>query len=165
VWAAGALIALAVAFAVPSVAGAAIPTRGVLVPGVSLGGVRLGHSEAEVERRWGAAHELCRVCALRTWVYSAPGRRWAGAAASFRQGRVVAVFTLGAPIGWRTSRGLGVGEDALRVGALYGRLTYRRCIGYGALSFRRSGSVTSIYTYGDVVYGFSLVRSSEPVCQ
>ena len=35
----------------------------------------------------------------------------------------------------------------------------------GALSSRGPTAVTSIYTYGESVYGFALTRPSEPVCQ
>jgi hypothetical protein len=86
-------------------------------------------------------------------------------AVSFRRGHVVAVFTLGTPFGWRTTKGVRLGDPAVKVQATYGRLAWTRCIGYGALSVRGRGVVTSIYTYGDLVYGFALTRPGEPVCQ
>ena len=144
---------------------ATLPARGVLAPGQSLGGVRLGDTPARVTARWGVSHTRCSVCTLPTWLFSYAEGRPAGAAVSFRGGRVAAVFTLGVPRGWRTTRGLVLGDPADRIQSVYGRLRWSRCIGYGALSIRRPGVVSSIYTYGESVYGFALTRPSEPVCQ
>ncbi len=159
------LSAVLLSLAGAGVAQAGVPAKGVLVSGVSLGGVRLGEPEAAVERRWGPRHRLCAVCPVRTWLFQVQGQRWSGVAASFRRGRVVALFTLGAPLGWRTAEGLAVGDDSFRTRPLYGQIPYTRCIGYGALSIRRPGSVTSIYTFGDLVYGLALTAPAEPVCQ
>jgi hypothetical protein len=74
-------------------------------------------------------------------------------------------FTVGVPRGWRTSRGVALGDPATKVHSVYGALPWSRCIGYGAVSIRRPGVVASIYTYGDSVYGFALTLPSEPVCQ
>jgi hypothetical protein len=166
-------LALALAFtsapaaqtaATAPMAQAAIPAKGVLAPGLSLGGVKLGDTAASVRARWGSRYETCRVCARQTWLYTSGGRR-TGAAVSFRTGRVSAVFTLGAPAGWTTAQGLKVGDDTRVALDLYGSFAWRGCIGYGALSKRAPGVVTSIYTFGDAVYGFALTRPSEPVCQ
>jgi hypothetical protein len=136
----------------------------VLAPGEHLGGVRLGDTEADVRAAWGSSFERCSVCALTTWMYLYE-RGVRGAAVSFRKGRVVAVFTLGTPLGWRTTKGVALGDPAPKVQRVYGRLRWTRCIGYGALSVRTGAAVTSIYTYGEVVYGFALTRPSEPICQ
>jgi hypothetical protein len=145
--------------------GATLPTRGVLAPGKSLGGIELGATRAQVRSRWGSRYTLCTVCTRTTWLYTYRGRSTAGAAVSFRDGRVAAVFTLGVPSGWHTSRGISLGDPADKVHTVYGVLPWSRCIGYGAVSIRRGGSVASIYTYGDSVYGFALTLPSEPVCQ
>jgi hypothetical protein len=143
---------------------AALPVRGVLVPGESLGGVRLGDTAAAVRARWGSRFSRCAVCRRTTWLYTYPsGPR--GAAVSFAGGRVNAVFTLGVPRGWRTTRGVALGDPAEKIQATYGRLAWSRCIGYGALSIRSRRVVSSIYTYGESVYGFALTRPGEPVCQ
>jgi hypothetical protein len=163
-------IALVLALALPAaaptapVAQAAVPAKGVLAPGKSLGGVELGDTTGAVRARWGSRHELCRVCARTTWLYTSPARR-TGAAVSFRNGRVAAVFTLGAPLGWRTTRGLRLGDATTHALDLYRGFAWSQCIGYGALTLRGRGVVTSIYTYGESVYGFALTRPSEPVCQ
>ena len=146
-------------------AGATLPTRGVLAPGKSLGGIELGVGQATVRARWGTRYTLCAVCRRPTWLYTYRGSSTAGAAVAFRNGRVAAVFTLGVPRGWRTSRGVSLGDPADKVHSVYGPLPWSRCIGYGAVSIRKAGAVASIYTYGDSVYGFALTLPSEPVCQ
>jgi hypothetical protein len=141
------------------------PAQGVLIPGKSLGGIELGDTQASVRAKWGDRHTLCSVCRRPTWLYTYRGSSTAGAAVAFRSGRVSAVFTLGVPRGWRTSRGVSLGDPATKVQTVYGALPWSRCIGYGALSIRRAGMVASIYTYGESVYGFALTLPSEPVCQ
>jgi hypothetical protein len=164
-------LALALALTLPATAApatpvtqAAVPARGVLAPGKSLGGVKLGDTRATVRARWGGRYELCRVCGPTTWLYTSSARR-TGAAVSFRNSRVTAVFTLGAPSGWRTTQGLRLGDATTHAMSLYKGFAWSGCIGYGALSLRGRGVVTSIYTYGESVYGFALTRPSEPVCQ
>lgn len=147
------------------VSGPALPEKGVLAPGQHLGGVRLGDTQARVKARWGPRYTPCAVCTRPTWLYSYRSGQFGGAAVSFRRGRVAAVFTLGVPRGWRTSRGVALGDPADKIHAVYGNLPWSRCIGYGAVSIRRSGAVASIYTYGESVYGFALTLPSEPVCQ
>ena len=87
-------------------------------------------------------------------------------AVTFRRGQVTSISTLGSPLGWRTSEGLVVGQGVDRVQALYGTLKWHICIGYGALSMPATqDAVTTIYTSGDVVYGFALARRTEPLCR
>jgi hypothetical protein len=163
-----ALLALAAALVVPAAAAprpAAVPSSGVLAPGKSLGGIRLGDTKAAVTARWGARHRRCTVCRAETWLFTVRPGTHAGAAVSFRGGRATAIFTLGVPRGWRTSQGLRLGDPAVRIQDLYGRLPYTGCVGYGAVSIRRARVVSSFYTYGESVYGFALTRPSEPVCQ
>jgi len=153
---------LALALARPVAAG--LPDHGVLVPFRSLAGVRLGDTPAQVETRLGTRYQPCARCATTTWYYSHTGIS-PGLAVAFRKGHVSAVSTLGAPIGWRTSDGLRVGEGIDHVQLFYAKFTWRTCIGYGALSLRKARAVTAIYTTGDVVYGFGLLRPAEPVCR
>ena len=42
---------------------------------------------------------------------------------------------------------------------------WKSCRGYSAKLETSSDAVTSVFTVGPVVYGFSLTRPSEPVCQ
>src|SRR5439155_9321282 len=127
-----------------------LPAQGVLQPGKSLAGVRLGDTTAAVQQRWGRGYRLCRGCDAQTWFFTYPQGDPLGAGVAFRRGRVVAVFTLGSPLGWRTAEGLRLGESIERVRVLYGRNFARRlCIGYGALSMHRPGAVTSIFPSGE----------------
>ena len=76
----------------------------------------------------------------------------------------VTIFTLGATTGWRTAEGLVIGEQIDRVSELYGKIAWSNCIGYAAMSMRTGEAVTSIYSFGQAVYGFALSRPNEPVC-
>jgi hypothetical protein len=142
---------------------ALLPTRGVLVGGVSLADVQLGDSPRAVELAWGTNHMSCGNCQLRTWLFVYPNRP-AGAAVVFDRGHAVAVFTIGQPSGWRTSGGLWVG--ARMTEAHHTAVMDRSdCAGYDALSHRDGDVVTSIYTHAGSVYGFGLSLPGHPVCQ
>jgi hypothetical protein len=161
-----ALFILAVALVcVPVSQGATFPTRGVLQPGVSLAGVRIGTTVARVKQLWGSNYKVCPDCKDPTWYFIYAKGEPLGAAVKFRHGRVVAAFTLGSPRGWRTAEGLLMGEQIDRVSKLYGPLGWHVCIGYGAMSMRKGNTVTSIYTTGEAVYGFAITAPAEPVCQ
>jgi hypothetical protein len=164
------VIAVALAFA-PQAATASkqasgkfLPARGILHPGKSLAGVSLGDTKEAVLQRWGANHKSCGQCRVETWYYIYPQGEPLGAAVRFKKGKVVTVFTLGSPTGWRTAQGLLMGQQVDKVRSLYGDLRWTVCIGYGAMSMRSKESVTSIYTTGENVYGFALARPTEPVC-
>jgi hypothetical protein len=145
---------------------AGLPTRGVLTPGVSLAGVHIGDTVTKVKRLWGSNYKVCPDCKDATWFYFYSHGEPLGAAVRFSKAeRVVAVFTLGAPTGWRTAEGLLVGEQIDKVARLYGTLGWRHCIGYGAMTMRKGNIVTSIYTTGQAVYGFALTAPAIPVCQ
>ena len=152
------------AAAAPSIRVPQLPRKGELVTGVSLGGIRLGATQADVRGTWGSGFVRCASCSLPTWYYTYPDEP-VGAAVAFRQGKVVAVFTLGSVFGWRTREGLAVGELIERVVDIYPQLQARGCTGYSAFSTRSRDAVTSVYVFGEVVYGFALSRPSEPVCQ
>jgi hypothetical protein len=147
-------------------ANAQLPTRGILTPGESLAGVHIGDTVAKVKRVWGSNYKVCPSCKAPTWFYFYSRGEPLGAAVRFnKDGRVVAVFTLGAPTGWRTAEGLLVGEQIDKVVRLYGSLGWHVCIGYGAMSMRNGNVVTSIYTTGQAVYGFAITAPAEPICQ
>jgi hypothetical protein len=146
---------------------AVLPTRGVLVGGISLAGVRLGDSPGSVEVAWGTNHTSCSGCRLRTWLFIYPDRPVGAAVVFDPTGRAVAVFTLGQPPGWHTQKGLWVGAEIHKLTAKYDapNMTYKGCIGYSALSARHGDVVTSIYTQAEAVYGFALTLPGQPVCQ
>src|SRR4051794_38025265 len=142
-----------------------LPVRGILHPGVSLAGVRLGDTVAQVKHRWGLNYKVCPYCKSPTWYFFYPTGEPLGAAVKFKDGKVVAVFTLGSPNGWRTAEGLLMGEQIDKVMQLYGSVGLKGCIGFSAMSLRNGTAVPSIYTSGAVVYGFALPAPAEPVCQ
>ena len=84
----------------------ALPQHGVLVPGRSLGGIRLGMTQPQVERAWGTNYGRCRNCTRTTWYFNYEKYHAQGAAVSFRNGRVDAVWTLWKPDGWRRGQAL-----------------------------------------------------------
>jgi hypothetical protein len=144
---------------------AALPRQGVLVHGESLAGVQLGDTEADVRALWGQDFDYCSHCAVKTWLYLYPNGDPFGAGVRFRDGRVIAVFTLGAPSGWHDDHGLRVGELLQPPEPGKGDEIWRGCLGYGAKSTRDGEAVSSVLTQGLAVYGFALTRPSEPVCQ
>jgi hypothetical protein len=142
----------------------ALPKQGVLVGASSLAGIRLGDSRATVRRLWGGHFTRCGGCSPETWIYFyPPPADPAGAGVEFENGRVVAVFTLGSPEGWRTSSGIRVGQILGFPRA--GDPQWQSCNGYSAKPATRSGSaVGSILTQGAAVYGFALTRRSVSPC-
>ena len=159
----GAMRALAAVAAALTLA--SVPARGVLVPGESLGGLRLGMSQAQVRAAWCSGFGRCRGCADPTWYYTYRKFTPQGAGVSFRDGRTVAVFTLWSPTGWRTSRGLRIGDAEARVTSLYGALLRLHCGSYDALVASRPGSQSAIYVYAGKVWGFGLSSAAVPVCR
>jgi hypothetical protein len=158
-----AVLAAALALAVP--AAAAPPSAGVLVPGRSLGGMRVGVTKAEVERLWGRAYGVCRGCAAETWYFNYYAFQPRGAGVELRAGRVAAIFTLYEPAGWRTSRGLALGDPAARITSLYGALLRRECGGYSALVLPGHGVQTAFYVLDDRLWAFGLARAGLPLCR
>lgn len=171
------LVIAATAAAQPASTQGNLPKQGVLVIGKSLAGVQLGHTQAQVRQRWGSKYDLCpkETCKDPTWLYFlapgsiAPGvdpvHGVVGAAVRFRNNKAVAVFTLGATLGWKTTEGLKVADPSSRVSELYGEPVYKNCIGYQAYSLRGGANVTSIYLTSGVVYGFALTIPGLTVCQ
>jgi hypothetical protein len=141
-------------------AGAAPPRTGILVPGLSLGGVRLGDTQDAVRARWGV-HGVCTGCARPTWYFTYRPFTQQGVGVEFRGGRVVALYTLWQPVGWRTASGVALGMPKWRLP----QLTPQQCRGYLALSNRTRGAVTAYYVLGGRIWGFALLRPGEPVCR
>jgi len=138
------------------------PVNGVLVPGESLGGIRLGDSGGKVMQLWGRDYTMISGQPM-TWIYMSPTGDPYGAAVSFREGKVTAIYTLGGITGWRRSDGLRVGQLFSTFNDPQGRAT--ACDGYGALSSHGPDAVTSILMQGQSVYGFALTRPTEPICR
>ena len=154
--------------AAPQRTAAKLPTKGVLVVGKSLAGVRLGYTEEKVRAVWGGAYKPCpqNFCKDPTWVYLYPRGEPLGAGVRFRNKKVIAVFTLGATAGWRSEQGVTIADPASRVYDLYGNPRYSKCIGFEALSIGGgNGVVTSFYLTSGVVYGFALTVPGLTPCQ
>src|SRR5436309_11514723 len=127
---------------------AALPIRGVLVSGQSLGGVTLGDTPADVESAWGSDYTTCRTCTLTTWYFTYPTRPVGAAVIFDRTNHAAAVFTLGTPFGWRTEKGLQLGEEIHTLTAMYPapKMDWKGCMGSSALSLRQGSIGTSRYT-------------------
>jgi hypothetical protein len=152
----------------PPLAYAGFPTRGVVVPGQSIGNVRLGMSEPQVRVLWGTSYKRCTMCGTGSlvWLYEYPREDPIGAAVKFSAaGRVVAVFTLGSPAGWGV-KGLMMGDPVTNVYTLFGNTTSAtNCIGYGALTVRIGSAATSFYSASGLIYGYALTAQNQSVCQ
>jgi hypothetical protein len=157
---AGASGGLAAALAQPA---PGLPRKGVLVSGRSLAGVSLGDTTEQVRATWGGRYTRCSSCKPAMWFYLyPPPSDPVGAGVQFAGGRVVAVFTLGSPTGWRTDSGIRVGQilDNPTSGP-----RWKLCAGYSAKPTQVSkAAVTSILTQGSAVYGFALTRPSVSPC-
>jgi hypothetical protein len=146
-----------------------LPAQGTFVPHESLAGVRLGDTPAQVRTAIGTRYTVCKTCDSPSWFYftrAGFSGGESGLGVSFRQGRVAAVYTLGYPRGWRTPKGLKVGQEERRLLKLYGGgMSITECIGYMAHSRRGPGVVSTFFTMDAFVSGFALTLPSEPVCR
>jgi hypothetical protein len=143
----------------------ALPQQGVVVPGKSFAGLRLGATAAQVEGAWGRRYGRCRKCARPTWYFTYRKFGPEGAGVSFRNGAAEAYFTIWSPSGWHTDRGLAMGDPAPRVTQLYGVLPRVECGTYAALVLRRGRTSTQIYLYQGRVWGFGLSSAASPACR
>jgi hypothetical protein len=159
-----ATVVVLAATAVPS-AGAGPPQGGLLVPGRSLGGVRLGATDASVRARWGSFYGQCHTCRAKTWYFTYTAFQPQGVGVVFRHHRAIALFTIWSPQGWRVAgRNLYLGFTARSVRPIYGRLPRTRCRGYTALVLRGRNATTELYLANGKVWGFGLSRPGVPVC-
>jgi hypothetical protein len=184
--AAGVLVsALAVFLVAPGLArpasSAGIPQRGVFVVGKTLAGVGLGFTPAQVKAHWGGDYTLCTEKPLCTaaspvWLFEYNVGEPLGVAVRFRNGKTVAVFTLGAVGvnslsaggggGWKTSDGLKITDPISNIYSFYANATTEtHCVFYEAISMKQGNVISSFYTSSGTVYGFALTTRTEPVCQ
>lgn len=154
---------LALAFAAPA---AALPRTGVLEPGRSLGGVRLGEPAAQVRAALGAFYGVCRGCATTTWYFTYKPFDDRGLAVELAHGRVSAVYTLWQPSGWHAPRGLVLGAAQAQVTALEGTLAPVQCPGgYSALVHDAGPAETAYYVADDRLWGFGLLARHASPCR
>jgi hypothetical protein len=143
------------------------PSAGAVVAGKSFGGLELGATSAQVRAAWGRNFGSCRGCDLRTWYFNYRPFEPHGAGVSFRGGRAVAFFTLWAPRGWRTDRGLRIGDDGTRLSILY-RLLVRVPCGsspYFVYTLRARNALTAFYVRDQKLWGFGLSRPDVSPCR
>jgi hypothetical protein len=164
-FAAAIVAALCLPLGLAAAAAAQPPAAGVLVPGRSLGGLELGATKAEVERRWGRTYGVCRDCRTTTWYFNYYAFRPQGAGVEFRKGRVAALFTLYQPLSWRTTRGLALGDYVPRITSIYGALVRRECGTYSVLVLPGRGATTAFYVIEDKLWAFGLFRPGLPLCR
>jgi hypothetical protein len=143
----------------------ALPQTGVFVPGTSLGGQRLGATEAQLRAAWGPHVGVCRGCPRRTLYFTYGKFEQVGTGAEFRRGRAVALFTLWVPTGWRTNRGVHLGDTELEVTGTYGVLRRVECGHYRAFVLKRGRTLNAFYFKSDTLWAFGLLRPSAPICR
>ena len=155
--------AVALTLAVP--AGAALPRAGALVPGVSLGGVRLGEPAAQVRAALGSFHGVCRSCARTTWYFTYGSFDRHGLGVELTSGRVSAVYTLWQPSGWHAHKGLLLGAVEAQVNRLAGVLLPVSCGTYRALVHDDGAARSVYYISGGSLWGFGLVPAGSSPCR
>jgi hypothetical protein len=159
--------ALAAALCVALIAAPAAfapPRTGVLVPGKSLGGVKLGMTKDEVLQAWGERHGVCRDCPEPTWYFNYRPFEPQGTGVVFDHGRVAHAFTVWRPVGWKTPEGLFLGADASDVSRLYGSLDKRECTLYDARLVPGKNVTSVFYVFRNRVWGFGLMEPNRSPC-
>ena len=152
---------IALVLAVPAAAG--LPKAGVLVPGRSLGGIRLGETPRAVRGALGTFYGVCRGCRRRTWYFTYRPFAKQGLAVEFTRGRVSGVYTLWRPAGWHAAHRLGLGSAVLAVHRVTGASRTIRCGDYEALVRDSARARTAYYLVDGRLWGFGLfVRGASP---
>ena len=141
-----------------------LPQHAVVVPGKSFAGLKLGANGQQIRAAWGPRYGVCRGCLRPTWYFTYKPFEPQGAAVSFRAGGAESFYTLRAPAGWRTDRGLRIGDPEARITTLYGVLPRLECGTYSALVLIRASSETAFYVYDGKVWGFGLSSAGAPRC-
>lgn len=149
--------------AAPAAAG--LPKAGVLVPGRSLGGVRLGQSPGAVRSALGTFYGRCRGCPRRTWYFTYKPLDRHGLAVEFTDGRVSGIYTLWRPAGWHGPHRLGFGSSVLAVHHLAGASHAVTCGNYEALARDSTHARTAYYLFQGRLWGFGLFRRGASPCR
>jgi hypothetical protein len=146
-------------------AGAGLPKAGTLVPGRSLGGIRLGESPRAVRGALGRFYGTCRDCPRSTWYFTYRPFGKQGLAVEFERGRVSAVYTLWRPAGWHAPGKLRFGATPLAVHVLAHASRTVACRGYEALVRDTAGARAAYYLFGGHLWGFGLFRRGAAPCR
>lgn len=156
--------AVAALFSVPTAA-AALPQPGLLVPGRSLAGVRLGETAAGVRAALGHGYGVCRGCAITTWYFNVRPFDQRGLGVELTRGRVSAVYTVWQPKGWRAPRGLQLGAVEAQLTDLAGALNVITCNGYEAFVREANATQTAYYIVDGKLWGFGLLHARTSPCR
>jgi len=154
---------IALALAVPAAAG--LPKGGSLVPGRSLGGIRLGASPRAVRAALGTFYGTCRGCPHRTWYFTYRPFEKQGLAVEFTLGRVSGAYTLWRPAGWHGPHKLGFGTSVLAVHKLTRASRTVTCNGYEALVQDSTHARTAYYVVQGRLWGFGLFARGASPCR
>jgi len=153
------------ALVLAATAAAGLPRAGALVPGQSLGGVRIGESPQAVIGALGSHYGACKGCEHPTWYFTYKPFDKHGLAIEYAGGRVSGVYTLWRPPGWRAPHGLRFGATPLEVHQRVGTLRTIACAGYDAL-FRDSAHARTVYYLVNAkLWGFGLFRKGASPCR
>jgi hypothetical protein len=155
-----ALLALGLA---PSAA-ATLPPAGVLVPGTSLAGVRLGERAADVRASLGHRYGVCQGCARTTWYFTYRRFEQRGLAVELSHGAVSATYTLWQPPGWHL-RGLLLGAVQAQVTKAVGATIPVTCAGYDAYVSDTRTARTAYYIVDGKLWGFGLLSPRDTPCR
>jgi hypothetical protein len=153
------------ALVLAATATAGLPRAGALVPGRSLGGVRIGESPRAVFATLGRFYGACRGCAHPTWYFTYRPFDRHGLAVEFSGGRVSGVYTLWRPAGWRAPHGLTFGATPFDVHRRVGTLRTVTCSGYNALVSDSARARTVYYLAGARLWGFGLFHRGAAPCR
>ena len=153
------------AFFLAATAAASLPKAGVLVPGRSLGGVRLGESPRDVRATLGTFYGTCRGCPRPTWYFTYAPFAKQGLAVELTGGQVSGVYTLWRPPGWHGPHKLGFGTSVLAVHRLTRTSRTVTCHGYVALARDSPEARTAYYLFDGRLWGFGLFRRGTSPCR
>jgi hypothetical protein len=146
-------------------AAAGLPKAGALVPGRSLGGVRIAEPAQAVRAALGGDYGTCRGCPSRTWYFTYRPFGEQGVAVEFERGLVSAVYTISRPRGWHAPHGLRFGAKPLAVHRKVGTLRTIVCDGYTALVRDTVEARTAYFIYSGRLWGFGLFRRGATPCR
>jgi hypothetical protein len=153
---------VALVAAAPSAA--RLPRGGALVPGRSLGGIRLGETQRAVKAALGTFYGVCRGCPQRTWYFTYAPFDKHGLAVELTRGRVSGVYTLWQPRGWHFHK-LRLGSSVLTVHRTTGAAHAITCAGYEALVRASARARTAYYLVNGRLWGFGLFRRDASPCR
>jgi hypothetical protein len=121
-------------------------------------------TKQDVLAAWGKRHGVCRGCRRETWYFNYRPYYPEGAGVVFERAKVVHVFTVWGPQGWRTARGLVLGAPVSDVSRYYGSLDRRQCTFYYALLLPGKRAQSVFYVFHDRLWGFGLTKPQASPC-